>query len=168
MKKLNRLDNTQLAFECIYDNPLALVKYGRVENNVQYPHDKAVEEASKVLSKEEYKLYITLARFAPKMVKVMGVEDLATALGFTVDQFNEAFNGLIKRKYLAYRPLFHNDIIYVGNAVRFHDDNSLVAVCPLSRAATRAELNKPYFYTGEAELPDGYLDVEEEEVANED
>lgn len=155
MKTAKRITKGQIAIECIYDNPQMGHK------NSQYPHDAAVEKASKVLTEAEYKLYSTLMRFSPKTVRVLKTEDLANALSFTVKEFNTVVKGLMDKHYMVYRPLWDNanNIVYVGNTLRFHDDNSLVTVCPPSRAATLEELRKPYFYTGSSELPSEYVQL---------
>lgn len=145
-KNLINLDNAQIAIKAIYDKKPS----NTYDANLK-PNAAAVAKAKATLSPDAWKFYENLTTlFSNHAVAVTTVAELMKELGMTYQLFNKALSELVAAKYMVFFPITTATEIYEGNTFRFHDDNSLVAVCPVTRAATVDELKKPFFYTGEA------------------
>lgn len=145
-KNLIKLTDNQIAIKAIYDK-----KPSNIYDANLKPNPKAVKKARVTLSPVAWKFYENITTlFSNHAVAVTTVTELMNELGMTYEQFNTALGELVAKKYMAFFPITTATDIYEGYTFRFHDDNSLVAVCPITRAATIEELKKPFFYTGEA------------------
>ena len=151
MKEIINLTNEHICIKANYDT-----KPTKVYDKNAKPDPTAVKVAHESLSDLGWRLYSNLINFSNHNVGVAPVTSLMNELEMTYEQFSKALNELVSNRYLNFRPITHFDKIYTGNAFQFHADNSLVAVCPITRAATVDELKKPFFYTGNADVKETF------------
>lgn len=151
MKETINLTNTQICIKANFD-PKPMKTY----NENARPSEAAMKVAHETLSELGWRLYNNLCNFRNHAVGVAPITSLMNELEMSYEQFTTALTELVSNRYLNYRPIFNFDKIYTGNAFQFHADNSLVAVCPITRAATVDELKKPFFYTGDANVKETF------------
>lgn len=151
MKETINLTNENICIKANYDT-----KPTKVYDENARPSEAAVKVAHETLSDLGWRLYSNLTNFHNHAVGVAPVTSLMNELEMSYEQFTKALNELVSNRYLNFRPITNFDKVYTGNAFQFHSDNSLVAVCPISRAPTIEELKKPFFYTGTSEVKETF------------
>lgn len=151
MKETINLTTAHICVRANYDTKIAKT----FDKNAR-PAPAAVKVAHETLSDLGWKLYNNFTNFNNHDVGVAPITAIMNELEMTYEQFNKALTELVSNRYLNFRPIPHFDKVYTGNAFQFHADNSLVAVCPITRAATVDELKKPFFYTGNAEVKETF------------
>lgn len=145
MKEIITLPETHICIKANYETT-ATPHY----NKDAKPHHEAMKVAHETLSDLGWKLYQNLCNFPNHGVGVAPVTQLMNELDMNEEQFNKALMELIDSRYLNFRPIYQYDKIYTGNAFQFHDDNSLVAMS--TDEFSIEKLNKPFFYTGNANV----------------
>lgn len=151
MKEVINLNNASICIKANYDS-----KPSKVYDENKRPSAAAIKVAHETLSDLGWRLYDNLCSFRNHAVGVAPITALMNELEMSYEQFTKALNELVSNHYLNFRPITHFDKVYTGNAFQFHADNSLVAVCPITRAATVDELKKPFFYTGNSDVKETF------------
>lgn len=148
MKEIINLTSSQICVRANYNTKNPNLR----DKNIK-PSPEAIKVAHETLSDLGWKLYSNFINFNNYDVGVAPITSLMNELEMTYEQFTKALSELVRNHYLNFRPIPHFDKMYTGNAFQFHADNSLVVICPTDNFA---DLNKPFAYTGTAEVKETF------------